>query len=72
MIEQTIEKAASLFHVPVSRIVRGGLTKGGAVTAARLWVIQQHPEAGCGELMRALNYKSHASIVLARRKISSH
>ena len=67
-IEETLEQAAKLFGISVAAITHGGGIKGGVITAAREWVVNQHPELGTGELMRALNYKSHASIILIRKK----
>ena len=71
-INDTLVKASEQFGIPVAVITRGGFRKGGNVTKAREWVVCQHPDAGCGELMRALNYASHRSIVRIRQKYSPH
>lgn len=67
-INDTIEAAAARFGVPVEAIT-SPRRKGGAVGAAREWIVERHPEMSCGAIGRAFNFKDHSGIGQMRARI---
>lgn len=69
-VDQTIDAAVLKFGVRREDILAGRKCRNIYVVAAREWIIEQHPLMSANALSKAMHYRDHVTILLARKRIA--
>lgn len=69
-IDATVARAAEMFNFLPEELLQGGIERGRAITAAREWIVAQHPDMSDYALARAMNYSNRSVIWHMRRRIA--